>query len=176
MKENYKILLNKVKAFVFDIDGVLTNGSAHINFDGKPLRNMNSKDGYAIQLAVKKGYKVAVISGGAAEGIKDTLKALGISDLYLKSAYKLDAWEDFLAIYNDDFKEENVLYMGDDIPDYLVMKRAGLASAPNNAASEIKSIAHYVSPLKGGDGCVRDVIEQTLKVQDNWMLDDDFNW
>lgn len=176
MKENYKVLLKKVKAFVFDIDGVLTNNTISFGVDGQILRNMNSKDGYALQLAVKKGYKLAIISGGSAFGIKENLKALGISDLYLNSSYKLDSWEDFLAIYAEELSEENILYMGDDIPDYLVMEKAGVACCPSNAATEIKGISDYVSPLKGGEGCVRDVIEQTLKVQDNWMLEEDFSW
>ena len=109
-------------------------------------------------------------------GVKEVLKDLGVTDLYLSSSFKLDSWNDFLAIYESDLKAENVLYMGDDIPDYLVMEVAGVACAPQNAAQEIKNISHYVSPFRGGKGCVRDVIEQTLKVQNNWMLEEDFSW
>lgn len=176
MKENYKILLNKVKAFVFDVDGVITDGNLNITLEGKPIRNMNSKDGYALQLAIKKGYKIGIITGGRAEGVKEALATVGVEDIYTSSHYKLDSWNDFLAINEEDFSSENVLYMGDDIPDYMVMEKAGVACCPANAATEIKKISHYVSPIMGGKGCVRDVIEQTLKVQNNWMLEEDFTW
>lgn len=176
MKKNYKELLHQVKAFVFDIDGVFTDGTFQIGADGKPIRRLNSRDSYAIQLAIKKGYKIGIITGGRAEGVKETLQSLGVTDIYINAHYKLDAWEDFMAIYENDFSTENVLYMGDDIPDYMVMQKAGIACAPTNAAMEIKKISHYVSPTSGGNGCVRDVVEQTLKLHNNWMLEGDFTW
>jgi len=177
MTKNYKELLHHIKAFVFDIDGVMTNGVFQIGADGKPVRNLNSKDGYALQLAIRKGFIVAVISGGKCEGVKASLKRLGLTDIYMSARHKMDAWKDFLAVHeHEGLQEENILYMGDDIPDYDVMQHAGLACAPADAAPEIREIAHYVSPKKGGEGCVRDIIEQTLKLQDNWMLKDDFSW
>ncbi len=177
MTKNYKELLHHIKAFVFDIDGVLTNGIFQIGPDGKPVRNLNSKDGYVIQLAIRKGYTVAVISGGKCEGVKASLQRLGLTDIYMSARHKIDAWKDLLAVHaHQGLKEENILYMGDDIPDYEVMQQAGLACAPADAAPEIREIAHYVSPKKGGEGCVRDIMEQTLKLQDNWMLKDDFSW
>ncbi len=177
MTKNYKELLHHIKAFVFDIDGVLTNGIFQIGPDGQPIRNLNSKDGYAIQLAIKKGYIVAVISGGKCEGVKALLKRLGLTDIYMSASHKMDSWKDFLAVHeHSGLKAENILYMGDDIPDYHVMLEAGIGAAPSNAAPEIRQIAQYVSPKNGGEGCVRDVIEQTLKLQDNWMLDEDFSW
>lgn len=177
MNNNYKILLHNIRAFLFDIDGVMTNGVFQIGADGTPIRNLNSKDGYALQLAVKKGYQVGVISGGHCPGVKQILERLGIYNIYMKAGHKMDAWKDFLAIYeNEGIAESNILYMGDDIPDYPLMQRAGIACAPFDASPEIRGLSHYVSPRKGGDGCVRDVIEQTLKLQDNWMLEEDFSW
>lgn len=177
MKKNYKEILPQIKAFVFDIDGVLTSGQFMIGPEGQPLRNLNSKDGYALQLAVKKGYIVAVISGGQCPGVKAVLQRLGLTDIYMAASHKMDAWKDFLAVYEHrGLREEEILYMGDDIPDYEVMERAGLACAPHNAAPEIRMMADYVSPLRGGDACVRDVIEQCLKVQGRWMQKEDFAW
>lgn len=177
MTKNYKELLHHIKAFVFDIDGVLTNGVFQIGHDGRPIRNLNSKDGYAMQLAIKKGFVVGVISGGKCEGVKASLQRLGLTDIYMGAAHKLDAWHDLLAVYeHQDLNPENILYMGDDIPDYHLIQEAGIGAAPANAAPEIRALSQYVSPKNGGEGCVRDVIEQTLKLQGNWMLDEDFSW
>jgi len=172
--KNYKEHLASITTFIFDVDGVLTDGRVMITTSGEQYRNMNIKDGYALQLAVKKGYNVAIISGGNNEGVRLRLKGLGLTDIYLGQSHKMDAFEDLLAIY--DLKEDEVLYMGDDIPDYEVMQRSGLATCPNDAAEEIKSISDYVSPIKGGNGCVRDVLEQTMKAQNKWMNGDDFKW
>ncbi len=177
MNLNYKQKLKHIKAFVFDIDGVLTNGIFQIGEDGKPVRNMNSKDGYALQLAVKKGYIVAVISGGKCDGVKALLQKAGLTDIYMAVPNKEEAWADFLAVYaHQDLTEEQILYMGDDIPDYFLVQKAGVGCTPANGVTEIKQIADYVSHKNGGEGCARDVIEQTLKVQENWMLKDDFAW
>lgn len=177
MNKNYKELLHHIKAFVFDIDGVLTSGVFNIGEDGRPIRNLNSKDGYAMQLAIKKGFIVAVISGGRCEGVKASLQRLGLTDIYMGSSNKMDSWNDLLAVYeHTGLEAKNILYMGDDIPDYHLMIEAGIGAAPANAVPEIREISQYVSPKNGGDGCVRDVIEQTLKLQDNWMLDEDFAW
>ncbi len=177
MSKSYKELLHPIRAFVFDMDGVLTNGSFHLGEDGRPIRNFNSKDGYALQLAVKKGYIVALISGGSCERARLSFQRAGLTDIYMNARDKTEAWKDLLAVYeHDGLQPENMLYMGDDIPDYHLVQAAGVGAAPADAAPEIKAIADYVSPKKGGEGCVRDVIEQTLKLQDNWMLTEDFHW
>lgn len=166
--------MNRIKTFVFDVDGVLTDGSVMILENGQLVRTMNVKDGYALQLAVKKGYRVAIISGGSNPDVKERLNALGVKDVYLKVSDKTEALEELVHIYELNLDE--VLYMGDDIPDMHVMKACGLATSPADAAEEIKSICHYVSPRDGGKGCVRDVIEQVLKVQGNWMNNGDHTW
>lgn len=167
--ENFKTLLNRVKAFVFDVDGVLTDGSIILLPDGEQVRNMNIKDGYALQLAVKKGFKIAIISGGRSEAVRKRVNVLGIHDVYLGVDYKKDAFDEFLMIH--ELKAEEILYMGDDMPDYECMTLSGVAAAPADAAPEIKSISIYISNYNGGKGCVRDVIEQTLKVQGKWEID-----
>ncbi len=177
MKKSYKELLPKIKAFAFDMDGVLNSGLFQIGADGRPVRNLNSKDSYAMQLAIKKSYPVAVISGGHCDGVKKVLQSLGLTDIYMSASNKIERWEDFLAVYeHQGIKAENILYMGDDVPDIPVLKVAGVAACPSNAVPEVRSVVDYVSPVMGGAGCVRDVIEQTLKVQDNWMLEDDHIW
>ena len=165
--ENFKTKLTHTKAFIFDIDGVLTDGSVILMPDGEQLRAMNIKDGYAMQLAVKKGYRIAVISGGRYEMTRKRLNGLGIYDIYLGADNKVDAFDEFILTYN--IQPDEVLYMGDDIPDYDVMKRVGVPTCPNDAAQEIKNISIYVSDRVGGKGCVRDVIEQVMRVQGNWV-------
>ena len=172
--ENFKSKLNTVKAFIFDVDGVLTDGSVTLMSSGEHLQVLSIKDCYALQLAIKKGYKIAIISGGKSEVVRAKLNALGITDVYLKSHTKIDTYKEFIEVYNLD--PEHILYMGDDIPDYEVMKRVGVATCPNDAASEIKAISIYVSPQKGGKGAVRDVIEQVLKVNEQWMDADGLTW
>lgn len=159
--------MNHITTFVFDVDGVLTDGSIIITTDGQQLRNMNIKDGYALQLAVKKGYTVAIISGGNNEGVRMRLNGLGIHNIYLGASDKVDALKDLMYSYG--LKSEEILYMGDDVPDFEVMGICGMASCPADAAEDIKRICHYVSPINGGKGCVRDVIEQTMRVQNKWM-------
>ncbi len=159
---------------MFDMDGVLTDGSITIMPDGEQIRTMNIKDGYALQLAVKKGYRVVIISGGKSEAAKKRLQNLGITDIYMGVHTKADAFEEVLAMYN--IQPSAVLYMGDDIPDYEVMKKCGIATCPNDAASEIKEISMYVSDKMGGKGCVRDVIEQVLRLNDTWMDMDAHVW
>ncbi len=177
MKKNYKQKLKDIRLFAFDMDGVLNSGVFNISPEGKPIRNLNSKDGYAIQLAIKKGYPVAVISGGHCEGVKKILRGLGLSDIYMRASHKIDAWDDLLAVYeHQNIKAENILYMGDDIPDIPVLGLAGVSCTPHNGVAEVRQVVDYVSPYQGGSGCVRDVIEQTLKVQKNWMLEEDFKW
>jgi 3-deoxy-D-manno-octulosonate 8-phosphate phosphatase (KDO 8-P phosphatase) len=172
--ENFKTKLTRVKAIVLDVDGVLTDGSVTLMPDGEQVRVMNIKDGYALQLAVKKGYKVAIISGGRSEMVRKRLNGLGITDIYLGAHTKIDVYKELLEIYS--LTDDDILYMGDDIPDYEVMKRVGVPTCPNDAAQEIKDICLYVSYNKGGKGAVRDVIEQVMKVQGKWFDDDGFVW
>ncbi len=174
MKPNYKELLNHVTTFIFDVDGVLTDGSILLMPGQEPIRKFNSKDGYALQLACKKGYKVAIISGGKNEAVRERMSLLGIKDIYLGAADKIEKLEELFLMY--DLKKEEVLYMGDDIPDYQVMMACGVSCSPSDAAPEVKAISDYISPKGGGMGCVRDVIEQTLKVQGKWNADGDHVW
>ena len=166
--------LKKIKAFVFDVDGVLSSHKVFIFTDGELLRTASVKDGYAIQLALKKGLEIAIITGGFSVDVMARYQKLGVKHLYSCSFDKLDDYKDFLK--KTHLKDKQVVYCGDDMPDYQVMKKVGLPVAPADAASEIKKIAKYISPLNGGEGVARDIIEQTLKVQGLWMDDDAFNW
>jgi 3-deoxy-D-manno-octulosonate 8-phosphate phosphatase (KDO 8-P phosphatase) len=172
--ENFKTKLTRVKAFIFDVDGVLTDGSVTLMPNGEQVRIMNIKDGYALQLAVKKGYKVAIISGGKSEMVRTRLNNLGIFDVYLGAHTKIDVYNEFIATYN--FHSDEILYMGDDIPDYEVMQLIGVPTCPNDAAQEIKDICLYVSDKLGGKGCVRDVIEQVMRVHEKWFDKEAFVW
>jgi 3-deoxy-D-manno-octulosonate 8-phosphate phosphatase (KDO 8-P phosphatase) len=172
--ENFKTKLNRVKAFLFDVDGVLTDGSVTLMPDGEQVRIMNIKDGYALQLAVKKGYKIAIISGARSEMVRTRLNKLGITDVYLGIESKVDTYKELLEIY--ELTADEILYMGDDIPDYEVMKRVGIPTCPKDSVQEIKDISLYVSHQKGGKGAVRDVIEQVMKVQGKWKDHDGFVW
>lgn len=158
--------MHQITTFIFDVDGVLTDGTVTIFPNGELIRKMNIKDGYALKTAVDMGYNVCIISGGTNPAVKSRLQGLGITDIYLGANNKLDQMDEYLDIY--DIKPENVLFMGDDIPDYPVMKLVGLAACPKDAVPEIQHISKYISQKKGGNGCVRDVIEQVLKVQDKW--------
>jgi len=137
--------------------------------DGQMVRKMNIKDGYALQLALKRGYRVVIISGGTSEAVRERLNRLGVSDVFLKVHDKVQVLSDYLVQHT--LKWEDVLFMGDDIPDYMVMKKVGLACAPADAAPEIKQISQYVSPVNGGFGCAREVIEKVLKMNDDWPMD-----
>ncbi len=163
----YQDKLKDITCFLLDVDGVLTNGNLLLMPNGDFVRSMNVKDGYAMQLAIKKGYKIGIISGGAAVGIVERLQKLGIQDIYTKVINKLEIFKEFIEIYN--LSPDQILYMGDDLPDYEVMTKVAIATCPANAVAEIKSIAHYISTYNGGDGCVRDAIEQVLKVQEQWF-------
>lgn len=171
---NFKELLPKINTFIFDIDGVLTDGMITIFPDGDQIRTMNIKDGYALQYAVKKGYNIAIISGGSSETVRLRLNGLGITDVYLKSSNKIEIFENYLKTKN--INKEHVLYMGDDIPDYHVMLKSGVATCPKDAAIEIKNIAHYISDKNGGKGCVRDIIEQVLRCQGKWFDEEAHQW
>jgi 3-deoxy-D-manno-octulosonate 8-phosphate phosphatase (KDO 8-P phosphatase) len=171
---NFKADLVNVKAFIFDIDGVLSTQTIPLNAFGVPNRTVNLRDGYAIQLAVRKGYPVCIISGSRSKEYKKRLRMLGVKDIYLNSRSKLEHFNSILIKYKLD--KANVLFMGDDIPDYEVMKEAGLPVCPADADSEIRQVASYVSDKKGGEGCVRDVIEQVLRLHNEWMDTDAFTW
>jgi len=166
MEKSYKEIMPQITTFIFDVDGVLTNGIVTITSQGELVRNMHTKDGFALKTAVNKGYNVCIISGGTNEGIRMRLNGLGIKDIYLGTHNKIEQFEEYIT--TNLINSENVLYMGDDIPDYPVMKLVGLPSCPKDAVPEIQDISEYISQKKGGKGCVRDVIEQVLKVQGKW--------
>lgn len=159
--------LTKIKVIVFDVDGVLSASTIPMDGDGQPVRTLNIKDGYAIQLAVKKGLHIAIITGGRTEQIRHRYESLGVKHIYIGSSVKIVDFEDLLQ--KTGASEEEVLYMGDDIPDYEIMQRVGLPCCPADAALEIKAISKYVSPFNGGYGCGRDVVEQVMKAQGLWM-------
>lgn len=163
--ENFK----SIKTFVFDVDGVLTEGSLLILSDGQMARLMNIKDGYALQMAIKKGYRVVIISGGTSDAVKERLERLGVKDCFLKVDNKKERLMEYVAQHQLMWNE--VLFMGDDIPDYVPMQLTGLPCCPADAVAEIKQISHYISPVAGGKGCARDVIEKVLKLNGHWDLD-----
>lgn len=167
MATSYKQLMNKITTFIFDVDGVLTDGTIMVTTEGEMYRNMSIKDGYALKAAVMAGYNVCIISGGSNEGVRKRLEGLGITDIYLGAHQKMLQFEEYCIEKN--INPDQVLFMGDDIPDYPVMQEVGLAACPQDAAPEIKDISEYISPIKGGKGCGRDVIEQVMRVQGKWM-------
>ncbi|WP_144891699.1 KdsC family phosphatase [Flavobacterium tiangeerense] len=166
MSKSYKEIMNDITTFIFDVDGVLTDGSVFVTNEGEMLRTMNIRDGYAMKAAVESGYKVCIISGGSNEGVRVRLRNLGITDIYLGTPNKVETFDEYTNLYQ--IKPENVLYMGDDIPDYHVMKFVGLPTCPQDASPEIKTISGYISHKHGGKGAVRDVIEQVMKTQGKW--------
>ena len=170
--------LSKITTFIFDIDGVLTNGTVILEPSGEQTRTMNIKDGFALQIAVKKGFRVAIISGGKNEIVRKRFSGLGIHDVYMGAGHKIDSFDELKITY--DLKDEEILYMGDDIPDYEIMSKIGLPTCPSDAATEIKQISQYISPLGGGKGAVRDVIEKVMRSQGKWfnpeLIDESIIW
>jgi len=166
MGKSYKELMNGVRAFVLDVDGVLTDASVHVTSDGELLRVMNIRDGYAMKAAVESGYLVCVISGGSNEGVRIRLRNLGIDEIHLGAQDKVETLETVCSRHG--IEPQHILYMGDDLPDFHVMQKVGLAACPQDAVPEIKAISHYISHRSGGRGAVRDVIEQVMKVQHKW--------
>ena len=166
--------LTRIKALAFDVDGVLSADMIPLHPSGEPMRTVNIKDGYAIQLAIKKGLRIAIITGGRTDAVRVRFAGLGITDLYLGSAVKIHDYRAFRDKYG--LKDEEVLYMGDDVPDMEVLRECGLPCCPKDAAPEVKSIVKYISHTNGGYGCGRDVIEQVLKAHGKWMSDDAFGW
>lgn len=171
---NYKAKLHEIKAFVFDYDGVISDGNIWSANDTIIVRSGNVKDGYAMQYALRKGYLIAILSGGSGDSIRSRMKMLGVEDVYLGSHRKKEIFEDFLK--DKQLLPEQVLYVGDDIPDYDVMRLAGVSACPADAVEEIKAVADYISHKNGGCGCVRDVIEQVLRLQGQWFHEDAKAW
>lgn len=159
--------LSKIKAIVFDVDGVLSRQTISMDPEGEPLRTINIRDGYAIQLAMKLGLRIVILTGGRTPNIRLRYEYLGVKDIFLGCAVKIHTYEKLLQQYG--LKDEEVIYMGDDIPDYEVMQRCGCPCAPADASPDIKAISTYVSHRDGGDGCARDVIEQVLRAQGKWL-------
>jgi 3-deoxy-D-manno-octulosonate 8-phosphate phosphatase (KDO 8-P phosphatase) len=166
--------LKSIKAFVFDVDGVMTDGNVIATEEGNFLRSFNIKDGYAIQHANKLNYPIAIISGGNSQGVVKRFQQLGLSDIFVGQQHKKAAFDSFLKKHN--LNPEDILYMGDDMPDYELLQIVGLATCPSDAAKDIKTICQYISPISGGKGCVRDVIETTLKIQNKWWNDNSHVW
>ena len=167
--------LKKIKAIIFDIDGVLSAETITLSSDGVPLRTVNIKDGYAIQLAMKLGLRIVIMTGANVSSICRRYEGLGVEDIYVGCAVKIKAYDAFLEQYG--FSDEEVMYMGDDIPDLQVMRRVGCPVCPKDACPEIKEASVYVSHCLGGHGCGRDVIEQTLRAQSKWVMDEKaFGW
>ncbi|MEO8770158.1 MAG: HAD-IIIA family hydrolase [Ferruginibacter sp.] len=160
----------KIKAFVLDVDGVLTDGSLLLMDDGQMARRMNIKDGYALQLAIKKGYYILIISGANSDAVKLRLQKLGLNEIFMGVLNKKNKLIEFVTRHN--LTSEQILYMGDDIPDLEAMQLAGLPCCPADAVPEIKTISQYISPINGGHGCVRDIIEKVLKLNDHWAVDE----
>lgn len=158
-----------IKCFAFDVDGVLTDGSVLLLDDGQMARSMNTKDGYAMQLAIKQGYAMIVISGGGSEGARLRLNRLGITEVHFQAHDKKALLHNFLK--EQGLQPAEVLFMGDDIPDYSAMAASGLPCCPADAVSEIKSISKYIASMPGGRGCVREVIEKVLKLNGHWVID-----
>lgn len=170
---SYKEDLPYITTFIFDVDGVLTDGAIHL-LNNEAFRTLYSRDGYALHYASKTGYNIFVITGGDSQSVKERLLKSGVKEVILNSSKKYEVYEELKAKYH--FTDEEVLYMGDDIPDYHVMKKVGVATCPHDAALEIREIADYQSPYNGGRHCVRDVIEQTLRVQEKWFREGAHEW
>ncbi|MFV8333490.1 KdsC family phosphatase [Flavobacterium sp. GSP14] len=167
MAKSYKEIMNDISTFIFDVDGVLTDSSVFVTNEGEILRTMSIRDGYAMKAAVESGYNVCIISGGSNDGVRIRLRNLGITDIHLGTPNKVETFKEYTDVYT--INPEHVLYMGDDIPDYHVMKLVGLAACPQDASPEIKAISKYISHKNGGKGAARDVIEQVMKTQGKWM-------
>lgn len=162
-------MLNEITTFILDVDGVMTNGQVLVTDEGNMLRSFNIKDGFAMQLAVKLGYKICIISGGNSSGVIKRLEGLGIKDIYMKVHEKLPVFNSY--IYDKNLKADEIAYMGDDLPDYNLIKQVGLKCCPADASHDIQEICDFVSSYPGGGGCVRELIEKVLRAQGKWDLD-----
>lgn len=171
---NFKEELKKVRAFVFDMDGVIASHTLFLDTSGTPIRTINVKDGLAIHIAVKKAYPVAVISGGRSFAMRRRMKRLGVKDVFFGAQDKMIPLRQFLKQYA--LEPDHVLYMGDDMPDLEVMRTVGFPTCPGDAVTEVKQLSRYISPFNGGDGCVRDIIEQVLRLHGQWIDGTSFSW
>ena len=167
--------LKKIRAIIFDVDGVLSYETIPLHPSGEPMRTVNIKDGYAIQLAQKQGLRIAIMTGGTTESIRLRYERLGMEDIYMGCSVKIRTYKMFMEKHG--LRDDEIIYMGDDIPDYEVMQRCGCPCCPADACPDIKSISKYISRYNGGQGCGRDVIEQVLRAQGKWLSDDKaFGW
>ena len=171
---NFKELLPQITTFMFDVDGVLSSNLVQLVPGEEPIRTAHIKDGYAMQLAVKKGYRLVIITGGKSEAVEDRYGRLGVQDIYMRSAIKMKDFKEVVEKYQ--LSMDEIMYMGDDIPDLQVMQNVGVPCCPADAAQEIKKTAVYISDKEGGMGCARDIIEQVLKAQDKWLDNEAFGW
>ena len=167
MSKSYKEYLSEITTFIFDVDGVLTDGTIQVTQSGELLRSMNIRDGFAMKAAIEKGYIVCIFSGGCNEGVRTRLRNLGLYDIHLGVSDKVAVYQEYIDVNN--IKPNQILYMGDDIPDYWVMQKVGMPTCPQDAVPEIKKLSKYISHVDGGKGAVRDVIEQVMKVQGKWL-------
>ena len=170
---NYKIKLRNIKNFIFDVDGVFTNNSVMV-FENEFIRTLNARDSYAVQYAAKLGYRIFIVTGGESTAVKKALLKLGVTEVYLESSNKLEVFNNLVVKHGVDPLE--TLYMGDDIPDIPLLQNVLLPCCPFDASIDVRKHVEYISPTKGGEGCVRDVIEQTLRVQENWLKDNAYTW
>ena len=167
--------LTKIKTIIFDVDGVLSRETVPMTSEGEPMRTVNIKDGYAIQLAQKMGLRIAIMTGGRTLAVNVRYTMLGLEDVYMGCSMKIDTYEAYIAKYN--YKDDEVIYVGDDVPDYEVMRRVGCPCCPKDACPDIQAVSLYVSHRNGGEGCGRDIIEQVLRAQGKWMSDSNaFGW
>ena len=172
--KNYKEKLAHITTFIFDFDGVLSDGKVLVTSSGDQLRVTDTKDGYAIQYALKQGFNICILSGGYSESMILRYKGFPKMDIFLQCENKIIKFQEYMKEKN--LQKENIVYVGDDIPDYEVMQMAGLKACPADAATEILETADYISHRNGGNGCVRDIIEQTLRAQNKWLKDGAFHW
>ena len=163
---SYLDKLHDIDTFIFDVDGVLTDSSVYIFEDGVLMRKMSVKDGYALRYALQQGYRIIIITGGRSEGVIKRLEKLGITEIYSGVQRKIEVIDDLIAYHDLDVSK--TAYMGDDLPDYEALRVVHLATCPANAVAEIKAICQFISPINGGAGCVRDLIEKILKAQEKW--------
>jgi 3-deoxy-D-manno-octulosonate 8-phosphate phosphatase (KDO 8-P phosphatase) len=172
--ENYKKQLALTDTFIFDVDGVFTDNIVYLSADGEQMRTANVRDGYAVQLAIKKGIQIFILSGGKSEAVRKRFEMLGVKEIHLGVPTKKDRLQEWID--QGKINPETAVYMGDDIPDYWVMQMVKMGTCPNDAAPEIRNISDYISPKNGGQGCVRDILEQTLKMKNLWMDDESTSW
>lgn len=161
--------LKKIRAIIFDVDGVLSSEMIPLHPSGEPMRTVNIKDGYAIQFAQKQGLRIVILTGGTTPSVRLRYERLGVTDIFMGCSIKINTYNEFLSKYG--LRDEEIIYVGDDIPDYEVMTRCGCPCCPSDACSDIKSVSMYISKFKGGHGCGRDIIEQVLRAQGKWLND-----